>query len=464
MKERIYGDALARAGKRADLPHYHLRDLESTTFRELAIPIRLRADIDARILPTLTLSGYSQTAKVEKHHELARRCLHNLILAGLPGGVVADTRRKMHADDRMRIKAFDAIEAAGLLIRCTGSEDSGKTTRYQATEQLLAPYREWPAADLVLIGRERTVGKPQSAWESLVMLKVEGEPRPFPKAALACRVGGISTLEYLRTVEDRIEKINGVNTQHAWQGVKATVGVGGTLRRTTFQPSVELRQIHSEQTFRYARNYTGSALSAQNLPKKQRRWLRIDGQKTAEFDYSGFHTRLLYHMRGMDPNPAKDIYRPRRILPRSFPGAGDAHRAILRAIVKDGTNICWNTHSRNQAEAALRKSIGEHEEKDFLAQVMRIEQTTPGGLIDRIIAAHPRLSSKFFTQVSNSLMTIDGWLMLRILEQFANSGKPALGIHDGVLCKAADAAFAEATMRNQYHEMIGYFPVIKQEF
>ena len=174
MTKRQYGDPLASATRRRN-DNYHLRDAESSTFLARAIPIKLRDDLDSRWLPLLRLDGYKQKEKLETQRDVARQCLHNLILSGLPGGTVADTRSTSNAADRMRIGVWKVIEAAGLLIACIGSDNSGKLTRYQATEKLLTPYREWAASELVSVSRERTVGSSKASWQSLIMLKVEGQ-------------------------------------------------------------------------------------------------------------------------------------------------------------------------------------------------------------------------------------------------------------------------------------------------
>ena len=59
----------------------------------------------------------------------------------------------------------------------------------------------------------------------------------------------------------------------------------------------------------------------------------------------------------------------------------------------------------------------------------------------------------------------DGKIMLNILAEFvANEGKPALAIHDSLVCKVSDAKHAEQDMREAYQSFMGFPPVIRRAF
>ena len=61
-------------------------------------------------------------------------------------------------------------------------------------------------------------------------------------------------------------------------------------------------------------------------------------------------------------------------------------------------------------------------------------------------------------------MTTDGRNMLRILSAFADAGKPALGIHDAVVCRQSDAKFAEETMVDAYYLHMQFEPTIDRKY
>ena len=80
------------------------------------------------------------------------------------------------------------------------------------------------------------------------------------------------------------------------------------------------------------------------------------------------------------------------------------------------------------------------------------------------MAAHPDLADQFFTNCGVELMTTDGRIMLHILEAFVDAGKPALGIHDSIVCRASDAEFAHETMTEMYRKFLLFDPVINRVF
>lgn len=62
-------------------------------------------------------------------------------------------------------------------------------------------------------------------------------------------------------------------------------------------------------------------------------------------------------------------------------------------------------------------------------------------------------------------MTTDGRIMLGILREFVTkAGKPALGIHDSLVCKAIDADLALKMMRSVYFRFMLFKPVIKRVY
>lgn len=42
----------------------------------------------------------------------------------------------------------------------------------------------------------------------------------------------------------------------------------------------------------------------------------------------------------------------------------------------------------------------------------------------------------------------------------ALENRPALGIHDSVVCRVSDAEFAEQMMQRRYHKIVGFWPVV----
>ena len=440
--------------------------------------------MDDLVLPRLGLTGY----KIAQKNVIATQVIHNLILTGLTGKVVSDTRRKDHPGVRQRIDVWDKIINANFAQICLGSEESGKRTRYRATGKLLELQKEWDIRLLLNLDLVRNSERPHdpkrlaliylhtgkidpstgillpedrqrqplqflSTIKKRAQLGPDGEPDPR-----AIKNG----LEFWRAMEDRIESINRSNLQHSWQAFTIDPESG---REFVFQPNPCVRQIHVGQFFRAARLYSWSDISGQNLSQSTRRTILIDGEYVAELDFSGMATRMLYHIRHISPRG--DVYYPERVMPTfySLSNINTISRAIVRDFIKRATNICWNVTSRSKAHSAISKLLTEHPEHDFLYEVVyKIEKLPPPELVSRLLVVHADLADRFFTECGIDLMTTDGRIMLHILEAFARSAKPTLGIHDSIVCKSSDVAFARATMIDMYYKFLQYEPIIKIVF
>ncbi len=438
--------------------NYHLRELPAYRFYEEPIPQAFRKRLTA-ILTEIKMTGY----KLSRKKTLAASMLHNLVLASKVGGVVFDTRRASESEALLRAKVWDAVVEAGLASCCLGSEGAGMVTRYRAKGKLLQSFKglELQLLDTDLERNTRRMLDP--TWHALVVLHdKEKKIIPFPPKHLDATLGGVSVEEYLAIVENSIERINRSNIAHAWEAFR--IIDPATLKMGAFQPCVCLKQKHSRKLFQYARLYTWSALSAQNLSKQERRLVRIDREPVTELDYSGHQFRILYHTCKINPSPGHDIYRVDKVLPKfaSFKNTTDELRNEARDFVKIASIICLNTTSRLKAEKAVEKRLRNN---PAIARVIeKTEGTDARGIVCRIEKAHPDVSHRFFSKVGAMLMTLDGVLMLRILEEFAKNDKPVLGIHDSILCKASDAEYAKLVMQIEYAELFGFLPVIKVVF
>jgi hypothetical protein len=449
----------------------HFRELRSYLFRPHKLsdmPAAFLRFVDAQIIPRIDFKG----KKLDKKKELATQIIHALVLSGVAGAVVSDGRRK-EAGVRLRVEVWDAVIEAGLAKVCLGSEMSGFRTRYRATGQLLELFDGWRLGDLIDLNLGRNTETEVPTSHALVVLsRGSRDPftgRPLPpeerREALSLvdyvsahaqrdRLGNPEPLavknglDQLRRMEDLIERINRTNLRHAWEASSVDPDTG---TERVFQPNVCLRQVHAGDLFRACRYYCWSPLSGQNLPKAQRRTIRIDGEAAAELDFSCLHIRMLYHLKGQ--NPEGDLYGIQTVVPGS-PTSGEEYE-MIRDVVKRATNICLNTSSRKQAEAAVWKLIKD-EDCDGL---------NAAAVVAGIEHAHPEIADRLFTDCGPDLMTADGKIMLHILAEFvANLGKPALAIHDSIICKASDVEVAEQVMREAYQAFMLEEPVIRRAF
>ena len=463
---------------------YYYRDMPSVAYYEAPLTAEFVRFVDDEVLPQITLTGYKQ----EEKREVVRHAVHLLIAKTLSGGVVADTRNTSAPGVRLRVGVWDAIKAAGFADDCKGSEVTRKVTRYSATDKLLSLRAEWKMQLMLDLDLARNTKRPDDPTPLALVYLHTGKLDPATGKVLdsADQRQPVSLLDYvarhaqpgpdgkpdpqamrngmafLRDIEDKVEKINRSNLSHAWAAYHTDSTTG---RRHVFQPNPCMRQIHVGEMFRAVRLYSWGELSGQNLSQDVRRTMQIDGEPVAELDFSGMVTRMLYHYKRTDP--VGDVYRPDVVLPAYHRDTADVpyDRDAVRDFVKRATNICWNVGSRAAANSSVGRLLADHPRGKFLRTVVYdIEGSDPVDLVGRIMAAHPQLADRFFTGCGVDLMTTDGRIMFRILRAFADAGRPALGIHDAVVCRVSDVEFARETMTDAYFTHVLHEPVIVRKY
>ncbi len=460
----------------------HFRELPSFRFSKQELTDDWREFFTESVLPRISLRGY----KKDQKRELLSHMVHQLVTTTLAGACVSDTRDWHEPGAKLRLQLWDAIEDAGLLRKCVGSESSGFMTRYRATGRLLELQERWELQLLYNMNLMRNTMLDNAVHTALVVIHsgkmdlATGEPlaaeqckqpisireyvkrkaqrgpdgKPDPRAIK-------NGLEYWQGVEDVVDRINRSNLSFSWQAFSTD----RNGREYAFQPNVCLRQVHVGKAFRAARLYSFGHLSGQNLSKDVRRGMLIDGEPTAELDFSGMAPRMLYHFAKHDVKG--DVYRPERIFPEywSYDNAKPEKKTICRDFIKRATNICFNVASYRKANSAVHLLLKEHPQRAFLRQVIyHIEESDPSEIIKRIRVAHPKLKEFFFTSQGVELMTVDGNIMKHALLAFADAKKPALGIHDAICCRASDAEFAREAMADAYFKFMLFEPVIKRAF
>ena len=385
---------------------------------------------------------------------------------------------------------MDLLTKAGFALLCKGSQQSGKVSRYRATTKLLQLRNLWRLRLLedTHLARNTELSVPTS--RALIVLHTgkidlatgapltsseQKQPVSFVKLIkpYVRRITGTGApnpqeidnwVQHLGDLEDVIEQINDSNASHEWRAYYVDEE---TSKKTYFEPNVKLRQIHVGKLFRATRLYSFGHLSGQNLSKAVRKGMTIDGERVAELDFSGYATRMLYHFGGTDPKG--DVYRPELVLPKfyGFENASETKKRIARDFIKRATNICWNVSSRGKANSAVGRLLADAEygEAQFVRKLIyNVEETTPKGIIERIMKAHPKLEHRFFTEIGIHLMTTDGRIMLHMLFEFTKTETPVLAIHDSIVCKASDVDFVRKVMRKTYFKFLVFKPVLNRVY
>jgi hypothetical protein len=163
----------------------------------------------------------------------------------------------------------------------------------------------------------------------------------------------------------------------------------------------------------------------QQLPKKARERLQLNGRSVIELDFPTLHPRLLYAQTGHSLD-------------------GDAYdiKDWDRPLVKAAFNILVNANTRQKAVAAIAEQIGG-------AGAFK----TAADLVSDICEAHSTISNAFGSGAGLRLQRIDADIAERVLLDLQKQGIVALPIHDsfiveehhnGALQSAMDEAFQVA--------------------
>jgi hypothetical protein len=187
-------------------------------------------------------------------------------------------------------------------------------------------------------------------------------------------------------------------------------------------PGNGLQRIFSRGSFAYHGRAYGWW---QNIPKDVRGGLLIDGEATAEVDYTALHPAILYCKRGLKFD-------------------GDAYEVdnFPRDQVKLGFNIAVNARTRRSAVGALADDAG-------------ISRGNAAQLLAAIEKRHKPISEAFGSDAGVRLMRIDSELILGALRAANDAGIGALPVHDSLIAPAHFINLAAEKMVEAFETLVG---------
>ncbi|NNJ24950.1 hypothetical protein [Alienimonas chondri] len=453
---------------------FHWNDEAGAWDEAMSIPVRgyPLADefverFDADVLPLLTALPDTPRTR-DAARAAARLCWATLMLAHAAGVVVSDSRTN-GTPGAKRVKAWDALVAAGLAEICKGSERSRLVTRYAPSAALRTLLDD---TDMTLRRIVSPKPTPPASGDRRTLAR-RGRPAPFAEFApvilrdkdrnpVTWGRQTAATLKRVRADEEQVLRLNEAAADHAL-GYTRTDETGRATRR---QLLVNVQAIFNETFDRGGRLYSLTPDGHTNIKQDWRKTITIDGEETVELDYASFHIRILYHRAGIDRR-ARDLYRTRRILPELC-GAPDAPAfADLRRAVKVWTNIALNARTERSAVGAIGNDdgvgfnlVGNAKEGPTVGDACRLYGMTAADMLHRIRSAHRDIADHFGSGVGLELQCADGALIRDILTAFLDRGSYALSVHDSIITKVGDADLARSLMVGKYRERFDFDPVL----
>lgn len=193
----------------------------------------------------------------------------------------------------------------------------------------------------------------------------------------------------------------------------------------------------------------------QNLPKKLRRLITLDGKPTVEHDFSAFHPNMIYHLSNLDApqNPylyAKDD--PLR----------DLAKFLFNCLVNAATDqqalfsVCQsleNDPKRKPLDRALFESDFRTEEVGW--GEMKIRYHSLRRLYDKLLEYHAPVKNFFGSEAGVRLMRLESDMASDILWHFSRKGIPAIPLHDSFIVPETYSLELKEVMRKTYAQKFG---------
>lgn len=152
----------------------------------------------------------------------------------------------------------------------------------------------------------------------------------------------------------------------------------------------------------------------QNIPKKYRSMLLINGKRTVEFDYSNLHPTILYLQEGIDP--PEDSYS--LIIDQHFKRLKFS-RDLLREMLKKSFNAMLN------AKAPMKSPPDGVVPKDFGLKWLEVSTA--------VLETHSAVAHHFYTGAGSRLQLLDSQVAEAVMLHFAELNIPILPLHDSFL-------------------------------
>ena len=202
-----------------------------------------------------------------------------------------------------------------------------------------------------------------------------------------------------------------------------------------------LNHEYLHRVFRVSKRFDkgGRAYGAlhQNLPKKMRPFIRINGQPTKEIDYKAFHPLMLYHLKGIDY--LEDPY---------LVCEGQAMRDTYKAVQL----VAINAINVKKAYGGIRDEL----EKRGIPIPQRKRPLV--SLVKRFIEAHRPIAEYLFSDVGIVLQNIDSNIMNAILVRLMDHGVLGLSVYDSVIVQQQHEDLLRAIMVEKYRRVMDFEP------
>ena len=177
----------------------------------------------------------------------------------------------------------------------------------------------------------------------------------------------------------------------------------------------------------------------QTIRKEYRSTIKINGNESAELDFSYLHFQMMYNLMGFQLSWDPYLF------------AGNDKK--MRDLFKRASNIMINAPTRISAKKALTNYLNKHHES---IELIRSYNLSVNDIINKFIPVHEPIRNFFNSGFGLKLQNYDSQIANNILYHFTRQGIPCLVIHDSFIVEQKYRDELEAIMKECYFQEFGY--------
>ena len=175
----------------------------------------------------------------------------------------------------------------------------------------------------------------------------------------------------------------------------------------------------------------------QNLPKRYRKLIKINGKEVVELDYNAMHLHLLYSKIN------KSLYDYYSFAEEPYTALG-----YDRKIVKFAFTACIN---ENCTRKNVNQVLGQRVSK---ALPDLFERGLPyGKIIDALADNHPQIGSMFYSEIGHEIAYMESRVTDYVVTVLTKHKIPTLSIHDSFLVSKPKVSFLRIIMQEAFTKL-----------
>lgn len=348
------------------------------------------------------------------------------------------TPRIIKVMHKLRLVDYQAGFRAVTNNNGSGAYKTGRVSRMRATQDLLDMLNE---SDVAATSIRRD-------FELIVLRARDSKDNEGKK--IKGKMKGYSDSSRTNQMRKEMECINDYLRQQRI-GLDITPDEQEELRRKLGHDidltCIELHRCFNDGFSRGGRLYGGWW---QNIPRKYRATIVINGNKTAELDYKELHPRLAYAKLNAILPPGDMYDMPR---PQSF------HcKSQWRWLAKKTLNTMLNASCSRDVVLAVQRTCNQSSPK------IKTDHTTIKSIMDALERKHYQIKQLFYTGAGLDFQYTDSEMAVEIMQALQAKGIPALPVHDSFVVEARHIGELHKAMENAFYKRCGYKPKIDRKF